>query len=117
MAVVAVYRIEDSFGLGPYFSKNQSFKLIKMLRTHRDTTGRPGPRQEGLEHGKHHSFAFPSLDSMKAWFKGSRAELRRCGFKLCVYLADETDTRVSKSGKQLVFEKCKARCVKIVKIP
>ena len=117
MASVVVYRIEDSDGLGPYFSSKQSDKLNKMLRLHRDATGRPGPKQEGLEHGRWHSFGFPDKDAMKKWFHGSRAELRRCGFKLCMYRVDETDIRISRSGKQLVFEKALAYCSKVVNIP
>lgn len=111
-----IYRVENSYGEGPY----QMLHVAALLRNHDDgavaTSNTPTPWQDpvlGDIFGNllnTHSFGFGSVAQLKAWFtKRSRNVLARHGLCVGVYDAPDADTIVS--PYQAVFPMDKSRRV------
>jgi ribosome modulation factor len=101
-----VYRVEKD-RLGPY----AHYAIPDMGKDHTDSPDHPPPhRDKGIERGifGHEVCGFSSIDGLKAWFKGYRSTLKKRGFKIGVYEAEEYKV----GTYQVLFTQRKARLVK-----
>jgi hypothetical protein len=100
-----VYRIEKN-GLGPYrLSSGNTTKLYNKLHKHHWCDRHPTPINDGIKDFRpnDHIFGFSSLEQLKKWFLGSRAELRRNGYLMVSY--DVSPQEVLHGNLQVVFPK------------
>jgi hypothetical protein len=106
-----VYRVEKD-GMGPYANPNKTKTIHKMVEKHRDNK-HPTPNNDiFINRYIHYNeiCGFSNVKSLKEWFFGYRAELRRLGYKMCVYDAVAT-------GKNQVVFLNNSKRIKVLEIP
>jgi hypothetical protein len=122
-----IYRVQHATsGIGPYNHESpgrRGEKLENMAYSHNDRD-HPAPwhgtefrTDEARKISTHHRFGFESVDAMKEWFRGYRAELRRCGFVLAVYEVSTTDPDAFYGRHQVAFDPVRAVLVRTEQIP
>ena len=106
--MVEVYRVEHyASGNGPY---NADFNWTDCW--HDEENGHPVPRLDGLESfPRSYYFGFETHEQLCAWF--SRSERTRLGFHDYVISVYSVSSRmIRKGGKQIVFNKGKAKFIR-----
>lgn len=120
-----VYRYESQSGYGPYTYDNPD------LPGARWSTGDGDPANEFVEMWAAHDYdddhpvawatfngdglseydpiACPSMEALNKWFDGFHEMLARNGFKVVVYEVPDKAVTMGHSGKQLSFNRNKAR--------
>lgn len=115
-----IYRIEHAkTGAGPYeagellsdFEFEEWCELAVFSRFSGGPTKHPSPAMDGFEHVRDEEyFGFGSPEQLAAWFGESFvAEAAEAGFVVSVY--DVPARFVRKGGRQILFEKSRARLV------
>ena len=120
-----VYRVENQDGIGPYrcrYVENIDEKTLQWIYKYdeiladkhtpwRSTYHQTISSVMGFECGM--VCGFDSKEKLKKWFHGFRYGLRKNGFVCNVYEVAKAPT----DGRQVCFDKKKARLVRTIKIP
>jgi len=129
-----VYRVEyPKDGLGPYrgslrhngveYTKDELQDLSSLSSVlctkHDSSNGHPAIGIDfcTVSFSKAFFCCFTDIRSLKDWFRGYRASLRRIGFRVGVYEISNTFVQYGDSQRQAIFVRDEAKLIKTVSIP